>query len=214
MNDMLLSPEARLAPRHTALLVVDMQNDFCAEGGFIEKVMGKDAAPCRAVAGPIMELVAQARAAGVPVYWLIADYAAAAVPETMRARMSERGVTAVCCAPGSWGARFCGVAPEAGEPLIVKHCYSGFIGTDLEAGLRRKGIRTIVFAGVQTNVCVESTLRDAHALGFYAVLAADCVASHTAELHEATLKNVAFLLGDVLPRAAIADIWQAHRRAA
>ena len=63
----LRSVEARLKPAHTALLVIDMQNDFCAEGGYVEAVVGKDASACRAVAGPIMALVADARASGVPV---------------------------------------------------------------------------------------------------------------------------------------------------
>jgi len=75
--------------------------------------------------------------------------------------------------------------------------------------LRDRGVRTLVFAGVQTNVCVETSLRDAVCRGFYAVLAADCVASHTPLLHEATLKNVQFLFGDVLDRNAIATAWSA-----
>jgi ureidoacrylate peracid hydrolase len=215
MSELLLTAEARLAPGHTALLVIDMQNDFCAEGGYVEKVVGKDASACRAVAELIMDLVARARDAGVPVYWLIADYSRDKVPEGMRVRAAARGGNPpVCCAPGSWGAEFFGVAPLSGEPVVVKHNYSGFIGTDLEPRLRRCGVRTIVLAGVQTNVCVESTLRDGFGLGFHTVLASDCVASHTAELHEATIKNAVFLFGDVLPRAGIAAIWQAHRRAA
>ncbi len=66
---------------------------------------------------------------------------------------------------------------------------------------------TLVFAGVQTNVCVETSLRDAYSLGFNVAVAADCVASHTAELHEATLKNARFLLGDVLSGREIASFW-------
>ena len=93
------------------------------------------------------------------------------------------------------------------EPVIEKSCYSAFVGTDVEEQLRRRGVRTLVFAGVQTNVCVESSLRDAVSRGFYAVLASDCVASHTAPLHEATLNNVRFLFGDVLDRAAITRVW-------
>ena len=87
--------------------------------------------------------------------------------------------------------------------MIEKSCYSAFVGTDVELELRQRGIRTLVFAGVQTNVCVESSLRDAVCRGFHAVLASDCVASHTLPLHEATLNNVRFLFGDVLDRAAI-----------
>jgi ureidoacrylate peracid hydrolase len=72
-NRQLRTVAERLAPAHTALLVVDMQNDFCAEGGYIETVVGKNAAACRAVAAPIMALVGAARAAAVPVIWVRAD---------------------------------------------------------------------------------------------------------------------------------------------
>ena len=65
----------------------------------------------------------------------------------------------------------------------------------------------IVFAGGQTNICVEATLRHAHALGFYCVVAEDCVASHTPPAHEMTLSTVRFVLGDVAPLAKIAELW-------
>jgi len=197
----------RLRPGHTALLVIDMQNDFCAEGGYIEAVVGKNAAACRAVAAPVMALVEAARAAAVPVYWVRADYRLEKLPESMALRFAAQGNGRICCAPGTWGADFHGVAPAPGEPVIDKHSYSAFIGTDLADRLRARGIRTLVFAGVQTNVCVETSLRDAYALGFHVAAAADCVASHTAELHEATLKNVRFLFGDVLSGREIAAFW-------
>ncbi len=197
----------RLDPGHTALVVVDMQNDFCAEGGYIEAVVGKNAAACRAVAAPIMALVTAARAAGVPVFWIRADYRPETLPAGMAARFAAQGAGRVCCAPGTWGAEFHGVAPAPGESVIDKHCYSAFVGTDLDARLNAAGIRTLVFAGVQTNVCVETSLRDAYSRGFHVAVAADCVASHTAELHEATLKNVRFLFGDVLSGPEIAALW-------
>jgi ureidoacrylate peracid hydrolase len=128
----------------------------------------------------------------------------------MAQRFAAQGNGHICCAPGTWGAEFHGVAPAPGEAVIDKHCYSAFIGTDLDERLRTRGARTLVFAGVQTNVCVETSLRDAYSLGFHVVAAADCVASHTAELHEATLKNVRFLFGDVLSGREIAALWPAR----
>ena len=204
----LRSAAERLRPAHTALLVVDMQNDFCAEGGYIESVVGKDAAACRAVAAPITTLASAARAKSVPVIWMRADYRLDKLPAGMAARFAEQGKGKVCCAPGSWGADFYGCAPAAGDAIVDKHCFSAFIGTDLDSRLVARGVRTIVFAGVQTNVCVESSLRDALSLGFNVVLAGDCVASHTPDLHEATIKNVRFILGDVLSGREIAALWQ------
>ncbi len=202
----------RLAPRHAALLVIDMQNDFCAPGGFVEAALGKDAAACRAVVAPIMALVKRARAARVPVLWIRADYSPGKVPPHMAVKAHERGSTAPFCHADSWGSAFFGVTPDEGEPVVDKHCYSAFIGTDLDARLRSMGVRTTVLAGVQTNVCIESTLRDAASLCFNVVVASDCVASHTRELHDAALRNAAFLFGDVVTAAQIAAVWDGAGR--
>lgn len=205
--------EKRLDPAHTAVVVIDMQNDFCAEKGYVERVVGKDTSACRAVVPAIMDLVTAARARGVPVFWIKANYDPHLLPEGMLSKQREKSVE-VCCGTGSWGHDFYGVTAVDGEPVIDKSCYSAFIGTDVEKQLLQRGIRTLVFAGVQTNVCVESSLRDAVCRGFYAVLASDCVASHTPPLHEATLNNVRFLFGDVLDRATIMGAWPVRARGA
>jgi ureidoacrylate peracid hydrolase len=203
-QQVLLDLPARLAPEHSALLVIDMQNDFCAPGGWTDTVVHRDVSACAAVAPSIAALVDFARRAAVPVVWVRADYTTDRVVEPMRARTLALGAPA-CCVPGTWGAAwFGGLAPAADEAVFTKRCYSGFAGTGLDQHLRDAGIRTIVFAGVQTHVCVESTLRDAHSRGFYCVLAADAVASHTAPAHEQTLASVRFLFGDVAPVSAIA----------
>ena len=202
----------RLSPRHSALLVIDMQNDFCAEGGFVEAALGKDAAACRAVVAPIMALVEHARKARVPVVWVRADYSPGKVPPHMAIKAHERGTTAPFCHADTWGSAFFGVTPAGDEAVVDKHCYSAFIGTELDARLHAMGVRTTVLAGVQTNVCIESTLRDAASLGFNVVVASDCVASHTRELHEATLKNAMFLFGDVVPAERIVKAWESGSR--
>ena len=82
-------------------------------------------------------------------------------------------------------------------------------GTDLDAQLKALGVETLVFTGVQTNVCVESTLRDAHSHGYFTVLVSDCVASHMPAQHEATLANVRFLLGYLTDSPALKSVWRA-----
>jgi ureidoacrylate peracid hydrolase len=212
-RQLLDSIEKRLDPAHAAVMVIDMQNDFCAEKGYVERVVGKDASACRAVTPAIMDLVAAARGRGVPVFWTKANYDPDRLPEGMLVKQREKS-TEICCGTGSWGHDFYGVTAVRGEPIIEKSSYSAFVGTDVEQQLRGRGIRTVVFAGVQTNVCVESSLRDAVCRGFYAVLASDCVASHTAPLHDATLNNVRFLFGDVIDRAAIMGAWKAKAKKA
>jgi ureidoacrylate peracid hydrolase len=197
----------KLAPAGCALLVIDMQNDFCAPGGYIDKTMGKDVSAAAPLVPTLQRMLDAARARGVPVVWVYADYSHDQLPDSMRVKLKARGITAECCKPGTWGAGWFGVAPAQGEALVAKTTYSGFAGTTLEATLDTLGVRTLVFAGVQTQVCVESTLRDAHSLGYFCVAPQDAVASHTPALHAATLDNIRFLFGDVCNAADVTAAW-------
>lgn len=206
MTTVLESLGDKLDPRHTALLVVDMQNDFCASEGYVAKV-GRDVSRCQAAVKPISQLVDAARASGVRVAWVQAQYDPDKIPEPMRVRLNKMGNGVFACLGGSWGAEPYGVTPAKGETVVVKHCFSGFSGTDLDRLLREGGIRSLVIVGVQTNVCVDSTLRDAHSRGYYIVVPRDGVASHMKEAHEATLINVAFCYGDVVDSADVLKHW-------
>lgn len=197
----------RLAPQRCVLMIVDMQNDFCAPGGYIDRTMGKDVGAAAAILPTLDALVARARAAGVPVVWLRADYSHDRIPDSMAVKLAARGIQAECCKPGTWGFDWYGLQPQAGEPVVTKHSYSGFIGTDMQDVLAALARPTIVFSGVQTQVCVESTLRDAHAHGYFCVAAQDALGSHTPALHAATLDNVRFLFGDVCDAAEVLSAW-------
>ena len=202
-----LSLSDRLAPGRSALVVIDMQNDFCAPGGYVDDVMGKDVSAAAALLPVLDQLISQARGAGVPVVWVRADYGHAAIPSSMLAKQLRAGIHAECCAAGTWGADWFGVSPQPGEPVVTKHTYSGFHDTDLHAILRDRQVDTLVFAGVQTQICVESTVRDGHSRGYDCIVPADAVASHTPVLHDATLMNVRFLFGDVSDSATILSAW-------
>lgn len=197
-----------LSSAQCALVVIDMQNDFCAPGGYIDQVMGKDVSGAAAVVPVIDGLVGQARQAGVPVIWVGSDYSVDKIPASMRRKLALRGITAECCKPGTWGSEWFGLQPQAGETVVIKHSYAGFSGTSLNAVLQEKGVGTAVFVGVQTQVCVESTVREAHALGYTAVVVRDAVGSHSPALHEASLTNVQFLFGEVCTADAVAAAWQ------
>ncbi len=199
----------RVAPAHTALLVIDLQNDFVAEGGYIEKVVGRNTAACRAILPAAAALIDAARQAKVPVIWIIADYSHDKIPVPAQARLARQGWKEVCCAPGSWGHDFVGPRPQAGETVITKHSFSCFHGTTLEAELRQRGIETLVVTGVQTNACVDYAIREGFVRGFYIAVAEDCVAAHMPELHAATLTATKFLFGDVVPSATLIERWRA-----
>lgn len=208
MTEVLTSLTDRLDAAHTAVVVVDMQNDFCAEGGYIHDNLGVDMSGNGPLAGRIMALVRAARGAGAMVVWIQANYERRYLSGQALAKLGEKSVDAVCCEGGTWGWDFFEVAPEPGEWVIEKHTFSGFHGTELDRVLRFRGIRTLVMTGVATNVCVESTLRDGYFNGYYIVMPEDCVDSAARDLHEGTLKNVRVHFGDVPETGAeIAALW-------
>jgi ureidoacrylate peracid hydrolase len=94
------------------------------------------------------------------------------------------------CEPDTPGSEFYGVEPCAGDHIVTKHRYSGFVGTDLDMVLRSKGIETLLFTGVATNVCVETTARDAFNLNYHVVFVEDCCGAFSPEEHASTLTNI------------------------
>lgn len=206
MQDILTRFEDRIRPDHSAVIVVDIQNDFCHPDGYVGRRFGCDGAASEALARRNVALADAARDAGALIVWVQAIYDPQYLSAPMLAKSGSAGHEARCV-DGTWGADFYHVAPKDGDLLIRKHRYSAFCGTPLDNLLRRRCIRTAIITGVATNICVDSTLREAFNLGYYVVVPRDCVAANDAELHEATLRNVDFLLGDVTDSASLAAHW-------
>ena len=197
-----------LNPCHTAIVVVDMQNDFCAENGYIHATQGADMSGNRSLAERIGRLVKAGRRAGCEIVWVKAIYDHDLLPAPMLSKMLERGNGAVCCASGSWGADFYEISPENSEQVVEKRCYSAFHNTQMDDILRRRGIKSLIITGVATNVCVDSTLREAFFHGYYIVMPPDCVGSANRPLHEATIRSVEFIFGDVPKSGKVIQMWE------
>jgi ureidoacrylate peracid hydrolase len=182
--------EERVAPRHTALLVVDMQNDYCAPEGASDR-NGRDLTAIRAAIPTICALIESARAAGISIvftkYTLGPNGAGLSGPEILRRGRNFAGMQSTI--KGTWGHGLIAemlVRPE--DDLIVeKRRLSSFIGTDLDLILRARGIKTVAIAGVVTQGCVECTVRDAAGYDYYVAVAADCVASTDPRAHDTSL---------------------------
>jgi ureidoacrylate peracid hydrolase len=213
MPAVLTAIEAILAPSRSALLVVDLQNDFIHPDGWGAR-HDPGGPSLRQVIPPVNALIRAARAAAVPVVYILMEHGAAVDPPNYRARYVARGMEHdILCAAGSWGARLDGevASPAAGDLTIVRHSYDAFAGTPLHGLLRERGVETVVGTGVVTNLCVQTTVQHAFALGYYVVVAEDATASADTTVQAVTLDNFRQYFGSVLPSATIGHHWHDSR---
>jgi ureidoacrylate peracid hydrolase len=192
----------------TALIVVDMQNAFASPGGMLD-LAGIDVSPARDVVANAALVCEAARLAGLPVVYLTIGYppdlSTAGGEDSpnphkelalclMRERPELRGKLLTF---GTWDFEIVPeLAPLSGDVVIVKSRYSGFHGTSLDSVLRSRGVRNLLMVGIASNVCVESTLRDAYFLEYWPVLVGDAtMAAGPPEIQAATLYNVKTFFG-------------------
>lgn len=186
------------------LLVVDVQNDYCHDGGVFGRA-GFSLGAIQAAVERIEAFVVVARRAGVPVIWVRTEHGHLTDSPTWLGR-GVRMAGAICAA-GSWGAELYRVRPADSEAVVVKHRYSAFVGSPLPVMLRALGRPILLMAGVTTNVCVESTARDAFMRDWRVVLLEDCTAAPTKSEHESAVHNIRNYFGRVLDAAALEGYW-------
>jgi ureidoacrylate peracid hydrolase len=210
---MLRTLDEKVDPSAAALVVVDVQNDFCHDEGAFAR-MGRDVEPIRAMVPRLQELIDAARTAGVPVIFLAYTQSDATESDVLVEQRSRGRAGLPYCREGTFGVELYEVAPKPGESVIAKRRYSGFIGTDLDVILRSTGRRTLVMTGIATNGCVEATARDGFMHDYYIVMVDDCCACYSAELHQATLTNCRDAWGVVATSDELMSIWGGVREAA
>ena len=198
----------RLNPAETVMIIVDMQNAYASPGGYLD-IAGFDIAGCEAVIQRAVVAAAAARKAGIQVIYFQngwdGDYREAGTPgspnwhksnalKTMRQRPELAGTL---LAKGGWDyALVDALGPQPGDMVVPKPRYSGFFNTNIDSLLRARGIRNIVFTGVATNVCVESSLREAFHLEYFCIVLED--ATHAAGpdfAQKAALYNIETFFG-------------------
>jgi nicotinamidase-related amidase len=205
--------------RRTAIVVIDLQNDFCTQGGWVDHVGGNYAAD-RAPIAPLQKLLPALRRNGVPVIWVNwgnrPDLANMPPNQIHLYKNSGSGIGLGDPLPGgggnvlekdSWAAAVVDeLAPVEGDYKVDKHRISGFWDTPLDSILRNLGIRSILFAGCNTDQCVLHTLTDANFLGYGCVMLDDCCATSSPDFcTEATIWNVRKCFGFVTGSAQVLE---------
>jgi ureidoacrylate peracid hydrolase len=200
----------------SAVVVVDMQNAFASEGGMLD-IAGRDISGAPSVVRSIKTILDAARRAGVLIVYVQMGYKAdlsnSGGPNSPNWH-KELAVHLMNCRPelkgrllteGTWDFAIVEeLQPQPGDLVVLKTRYSGFVGTTLDSQLRTRGIRYLFFAGIATNVCVESTLRDAYFQDYWPILIADgAMPAGPPSLHEGTLYNVENFFGWTITTAEI-----------
>jgi nicotinamidase-related amidase len=200
-----------LDPKQTAIMVVDVQHDFCGvDGSFAQN--GMNVAAGRSILAPLAEVLREARSSGArPVYLrFVEDPAGRVVSAAYDRQRYKAGAVARYCIEERGKAIVAEVAPLPDEPVIDKVRASGFFNTALDTVLRCAGIHTIVMTGMATDSCVLATAIDATARDYYVVLVPDCLASFSEERHLAALNILSFKHPSVAAGELI-RLWQAQR---
>jgi ureidoacrylate peracid hydrolase len=218
--ELLRSLEEKTQPGRAALVVIDMQNDFCHPEGMMARE-GFDTSAVEAMGTRLPRLLHAARAAGVLVVfvrnvysteanWYLSDVWLEQAARRRGGSYTERAV----CPPESWSGDFYGeVRPRPDEVVVTKHRFCAFTNTDLDLVLRSHGIRTIVLTGVATNACVETTARAGFVRDYYVVFTSDGTATYDQEAHGATLRTIDLYFGEVVTIDALVALWQPGRAA-
>ncbi len=202
-------------PKHTALVVIDAQNDFCSVGGLMAN-NGQDMSTMPAAIAQIDKLLATARAAGVLVVYIqnqMLPGKRSTSGAWLRFLTAKNRTTGMmddqhCCLVDSWGAEIVdALKPQKDEIVVKKWRSSAFVGTNLDMVLKVNSIKSVVCCGFVTQGCVESTARDAGFYDYYPVVIEDAVANSHPELHAASL-FVQRSRYDVVPTTEMLSVWE------
>ena len=187
-----------------ALMVIDVQNGFVSKGGSYD-ILGMDVSHYREVIPRIRDLIIMCRDARIPVFYTQAVREASGIdlltkthkilPKSREERIKKRPI----CIRGTWDADIVDdIKPQENDHVVIKRRDSAFHDTETGVWLRSIGVDTLIFCGVDTSICVETSLREAFNIGYDVILVSDATASSNRKHYESTLENVRDYYGMVM----------------
>lgn len=209
----------QVKPEHTALIVIDPQEDFVGATGYAAVYLGWDVLRMQAAMRRLSDFILKAREAGVTIVWVRTTYAKGMLTPNVKALWSGmsaprqippgKGPRPKFLKEGTYGTKWWSqmTEPLPDEYVITKWHYDAFEDTSLDLLLRSHGIKTLLITGVQTNVCCETTLRHAFIKGYYVILVSDCTETLSQEEYEATILNVKKYFALVASSGKLLDAW-------
>jgi ureidoacrylate peracid hydrolase len=177
-------PLARIKDKsRCALLVIDMQNDFCSPEGNMAKI-GRDITLIQEMIPYLSRLLEVCRSAGISIIFTRMIHSVWTDSPAWVDKLKSKNVR-----KGTWGCEFCpGFGPGEADWVVEKHRYSAFVNTDLDTVLRARGIDTVIVTGVNSDQCVDATAKHAFQLDYYVLLVKDCIATDCEDLTQAVLR--------------------------
>ncbi len=203
-RDGLARLRAKLNPESTALIIIDMQKDFCCEGGTFHK-RGFDIRSAQKLAKRLNMFLKEAREVLKHIIHLPMikkpEFTSPLVDDLYSRINIERSYDSTLAEPYE-------VIPQPGDIVIPKHKYSGFVSTYLDPFLRSKRINTLIISGLATNVCVESTARDGFMREYHIVIPSDLTEGTSTEAKKWSLSNLDMFFAEVVSSGEILECWR------
>jgi ureidoacrylate peracid hydrolase len=196
-----------VAPQNAAIVVIDCQHEFIADGGFWDE-LGQDVRETRIVASRITEFLEQARHHGVHIVHVRAVYDRHHMNDPMYERLHRHNSRLYCQSDDPASGFYPGLEPRAGEPEVIKHRFDAFYDTELDLILRAWGTKTVILAGLVTHGCVDSTARHAYFNGYYVVFPPDLTGGASEEVKRVTVESMNVMFGVTPPAAEIVTAWE------
>jgi len=204
-------------PKKTAVVVIDLQHDFCSRKGAVcsrrgevskKARLGFDPRPIQAMLPRLEKFLEQARNAGVPVIFVrMNEYLGTMAPNVQRKKRDAEVKS--CCVPGTPGFEYYKLKPQQGDHEVIKNSYDALSSPDLRRLLRKKKIENLIFTGAYTNFCVDSSVRSALTRGYHVIVPKNLVATvrEWKAHHTSSIWNWSALFAHVVKPQEIVAAW-------